>query len=157
MISLRQFLALVLSSAIVLVTIPRESMASAAVQPTAQPAVQPAHVTPEHLQQLVAPIALYPDELIAQVLAAATYPEEIVEADRWIQQHSSLQGPELAKEVDAQPWDESVKALAEFPSVLANMDRNLSWTSALGDAYVNHQQNVMEAVQAMRRRAKNAG
>src|SRR5439155_789218 len=40
MISLRQFLALVLSSAIVLVTIPRESMASAAVQPTAQHAVQ---------------------------------------------------------------------------------------------------------------------
>src|SRR5437016_2329773 len=153
MISLRQFLALVLSSAIVLVTIPRESMASPAVQPTAQPA----HVTPEHLQQLVAPIALYPDELVAQVLAAATYPEQIVEADWWAEQHHDLQAPELARQVDAQPWDPSVKALAQFPSVLANMDKNLSWTSALGDAYVNHPEDVMDAVQAMRRRARDAG
>src|SRR2546428_988574 len=126
MISLRQFLALVLSSAIVLVTIPRESMASPAVQPTAQPAVQPAHVTPEQLQQLVAPIALYPDELVAQVLAAATYPEQIVEADwRAVQEHH-LQAPELARQVDAQPWDPMVKALAQIPSVLANMDNDLS-------------------------------
>src|SRR5438128_10477697 len=157
MISLRQFLALVLSSAIVLVTIPRESMASPAVQPTAQPAVQPAHVTPEHLQQLVAPIALYPDELVAQVLAAATYPTEIVEANRWLQENSSLKDAQLADAVDKQSWDPSVKALTQFPSVLANMDKNLSWTSSLGDAYVNQQQDVMNAVQAMRQRAKAAG
>src|SRR5207237_9202778 len=104
MISLRQFLALVLSSAIVLVTIPREQMASPAVQPTAQPA----HVTPEHLQQLVAPIALYPDELVAQVLAAATYPTEIVEANRWLQENSSLKDAQLADAVDKQSWDPSV-------------------------------------------------
>src|SRR5437764_1554231 len=157
MISLRQFLALVLSSAIVLVTIPRESMASAAVQPTAQPAVQPAHVTPEHLQQLVAPIALYPDELVAQVLAAATYPTEIVEANRWLQENSSLKDAQLADAVDKQPWDPSVKALTRFPSVLANMDKNLSWTSALGDAYFNQAQDVMNAVQEMRDRAQKVG
>jgi hypothetical protein len=50
-----------------------------------------------------------------------------------------------------------VKALAEFPSVLANMDKNLSWTSSLGDAYINQQQDVMNAVQEMRKRAKDAG
>jgi hypothetical protein len=50
-----------------------------------------------------------------------------------------------------------VKALTEFPSVLANMDKNLSWTSSLGDAYVNQQQEVMDAVQVMRQRAKQAG
>ena len=157
MISLRQFLALVLSSAIVLVTIPRESMASAAVQPTAQPAVQPAHVTPEHLQQLVAPIALYPDELVAQVLAAATYPTEIVEANRWLQENSSLKDAQLADAVDKQSWDPSVKALTQFPSVLANMDKNLSWASALGDAYFNQSQDVLDAVQVMRKRAQSAG
>src|SRR2546430_11026813 len=120
-------------------------------------AVQPAQPTPAQLQQLVAPIALYPDELIGQILAAATYPEQVVEAERWMQQHGELKGQELAQEVDQQPWDPSVKALTEFPSVLANMDKNLSWTSSLGDAYVNHEQDVMDAIQFMRQRAQTAG
>jgi hypothetical protein len=91
-------------------------------------------LSPQQIQQLVTPIALYPDALVAQVLAASTYPAEIVEADRWIETHPSLKGEELAKEVDKQPWDPSVKALTQFPSVLENMDKNLSWTSSLGDA-----------------------
>src|SRR5690349_1859724 len=113
-----------------------------------------AQQSPEELQQLVAPIALYPDALVAQILAASTYPTEIVEADRWMQSNSGLQGKQLAKEVNKQPWDPSVKALTQFPSVLANMDKNLSWTSSLGDAYVNQEQDVMDAVQVMRRRAQ---
>jgi len=126
-------------------------------QPAAQAPVQAAQQTPEQLQQLVAPIALYPDALVAQILAAATYPDQIVEADRWVEQHTNLKGEELGKEVDKQPWDPSVKALTEFPSVLANMDKNLSWTSSLGDAYVNQQQQLMDAVQVMRDRAEKAG
>jgi len=74
-----------------------------------------------------------------------------------MQEHSNLKGQELANEVDKQPWDPSVKALTQFPSVLANMDRNLSWTSSLGEAYVNQQQDVMDAIQAMRACAKSAG
>jgi hypothetical protein len=100
---------------------------------------------------------LYPDALVAQILAAATYPDQIVEADRWLQQHPDLKGEQLGQEVDKQPWDPSVKALTEFPSVLANMDKNLSWTSSLGDAYVNQEQDVMSAVQVMRDRAEKAG
>ena len=50
-----------------------------------------------------------------------------------------------------------MKALTQFPSVLANMDKNLSWTSSLGDAYFNHPQDVMDAVQVMRKRAESAG
>src|ERR1051325_1417267 len=119
--------------------------------------VQSAEPSPRQLQQLVAPIALYPDELVAEVLAAATYPDEIVEANRWLQQHSTLKDEQLATEVDKQPWDASVKALTEFPSVLANMDKNLSWTSSLGDAYFNHPQEVLDAVQVMRKRAEDAG
>src|SRR5437016_5819632 len=113
--------------------------------------------TPEQLQQLVAPIALYPDALVAQILAASAYPTEIVEADRWVQQHSDLKGQQLAQAVDQQSWDVSVKAIAQFPSVLGNMDKNLSWTSSLGDAYVNQQQDVLDAVQTMRKRAQQAG
>ena len=116
-----------------------------------------AQQSPQELQQLVAPIALYPDALVAQVLAASTYPTEIVEADRWMQNHSKLKGQELAGEVDKQSWDPSVKALTQFPSVLENMDKNLSWTSSLGDAYANQPQDVMDAVQAMRQQARKAG
>jgi hypothetical protein len=114
-------------------------------------------LSPQEIQQLVAPIALYPDALVAQILAASTYPTEIVEADRWMQGHSNLKGEELAREVDKQPWDPSVKALTQFPSVLENMDKNLSWTSSLGDAYANQQQDVTDAVQAMRQQAHKAG
>src|SRR3984893_10271708 len=113
--------------------------------------------SPQELQQLVAPIALYPDALVAQVLAASTYPTEIVEAQRWMQSHSGLKGEELANEVDKQPWDPSVKALTQFPSVLENMDKNLSWTSSLGDAYANQPQAVTDAVQAMRQESQKAG
>jgi hypothetical protein len=113
--------------------------------------------TPEQIQQLVAPIALYPDSLVAQILAAATFPEQVVEADRWVQAHSDLKGDALGHAVDQEPWDPSVKALAAFPTVLGNMDKNLSWTSSLGDAYYNQQQDVMDAVQVMRQRAQEAG
>ena len=105
-----------------------QSAAQSTVQTAQQPPVQAAQQTPAQLQQLVAPIALYPDALVAQILAAATYPDQIVEADRWLQQRTDLKGEQLGKEVDKQPWDPSVKALAEFPSVLANLDKNLSWT-----------------------------
>jgi hypothetical protein len=37
------------------------------------------------------------------------------------------------------------------------MDKNLSWTSSLGDAYYNQQPDVMDAVQTMRRRAQQTG
>jgi uncharacterized membrane protein YgcG len=113
--------------------------------------------TPEQLQQLVAPIALYPDSLVAQILAASTFPEQIVEADRWVQAHPDLKGDDLARAVDQQSWDPSVKALTAFPSVLGNMDKNLSWTSSLGDAYYNQEQDVADAIQTMRQKAEQAG
>jgi hypothetical protein len=126
-------------------------------QSSEQSAAPAAQESPQEVRQLVAPIALYPDALVAQILAASTYPTEIVEADRWMQGHSNLKGEELAKEVDKQSWDPSVKALTQFPSVLENMDKNISWTSSLGDAYANQQQDVTDAVQAMRQQAQKAG
>src|ERR1700738_5677305 len=122
-----------------------------------QSSASPVKPSPKELQQLVAPIALYPDALVAQILAAATYPTQIVEADRWMQRHSHLKDEELAKELDKQDWDPSVKALAQFPSVLENMDKNLSWTSSLGEAYANEPEDVTNAVQEMRQEAQKAG
>ena len=126
-------------------------------QSSDQAPAPPVKQSPQQLQQLVAPIALYPDALVAQILAASTYPTQIVEAERWMQSHSELKGENLAKEVDKQDWDPSVKALAQFPSVLENMDKNLSWTSSLGEAYATQPQDVTDAVQTMRQEARKAG
>ena len=96
---------------------------------------QAAPLSGDQLQQLVAPIALYPDALVAQVLGAATFPDQVTAADNFLHQNPSLQGQQLMQAVNAQPWDPSVKALTQFPSVLDNILKNLSWTSALGEAY----------------------
>jgi hypothetical protein len=121
------------------------------------PAAVVAPLPSQELEQLVAPIALYPDALVAQVLAGATYPDEVADAASWLRQNSGLKGEQLAGAVNAQSWDPSVKALTQFPSVLGNMGQNLSWTSALGEAYVNQPSQVMDTVQDLRRRAQAAG
>ena len=118
-------------------------------------AVQP--LNSDEVEQLVAPIALYPDPLVAQILAAATYPQQVTEADQWRLTRIGAPPEQIAAEADAQPWDPSVKALTAFPQVLTQMDRNLQWTSDLGNAYYNQPQDVLEAVQVMRRRAQAAG
>jgi len=155
----KQTLVSLLSLALFFAACPQTLSASQDAQAPAQAAPPPSYTqqTPEQLQQLVAPIALYPDALVAQILAASTFPEQVVEAERWVQAHPDLKGDALGQAVDQQPWDPSVKALAAFPAVLGNMDKNLSWTSSLGDAYYNQQPDVMDAVQVMRRRAQEAG
>src|SRR5205823_247810 len=80
---------LLLAASLVLAAVPGFAQTDPSMAPL--PA-QGAHASAQELQQLVAPIALYPDELAAQVLAASTYPDQVVEADRWIQQHSDLKG-----------------------------------------------------------------
>jgi hypothetical protein len=112
---------------------------------------------PEQLNKLVAPIALYPDALVAQVLAASAYPTQIVEANRMAKENPGLKGQDLAQEVDRQDWDPSVKSLVEFPTVLANLDKDLSWTSELGEAYQNQPDDVMQAIQFLRHKAHDAG
>src|SRR5215469_238410 len=118
---------------------------------------QSAPLSPSDLQALVAPIALYPDPLVAQVLTASTYPDQVAAANAWYQQNAAAAGGSLMAAVDAQGWDPSVKALTQFPSVLSNMASNLSWTSALGEAYHNQTSEVMTAIQTLRAQAKAAG
>jgi hypothetical protein len=111
----------------------------------------------DQLEQMVAPIALYPDTLVAQVLAASTYPAQVQDADRWRQAQGNASPYEIAGGADVQNWDPSVKGLTAFPQVLAEMDRNIQWTAALGNAYYNQPQDVLEAVQVLRQRAQTAG
>jgi hypothetical protein len=118
---------------------------------------QGAPLSADDLQGLVAPIALYPDALVAQILAAATFPDQVGVADYWLQQNKNLTGSALMQAVDTQSWDPSVKALTQFPSVLDNLAKNLSWTSALGEAYHNQSADVMAAIQTLRAKAQAAG
>jgi uncharacterized membrane protein YgcG len=107
--------------------------------------------SPQQLDNLLAPIALYPDPLLAQVLLAATFPDQIDEAARF------CRGGASPDDIDTQPWDVSVKAVAHYPTVLYTMADGLDWTTALGQAYVNQTDDVMASVQRLRQEARNAG
>jgi hypothetical protein len=111
----------------------------------------------EELDQVLAPIALYPDSLLAQIFMAATYPLEVVSAERWAQQNKNLNGDELNNALDKQPWDASVKALVPFRDVLSMMSQKLDWTRKVGDAFLSQQNDVMDTVQKLRKRAADAG
>src|SRR5437764_10914806 len=127
---------------------------SSSAQPASQQPPSAELLKPEQLEALVAPIALYPDELLANVLAASTYPLEVVQADRWIKGNKSLKGDALKAAVDKQAWDDSVKALASAPDVLAMMSDKIDWTKDLGDAVLAQQPDVMDAIQRLRARAQ---
>src|ERR1019366_3976825 len=119
----------------------------------------PPSYAPPQLDQLVARIALYPDPLLAQILAGATYPDQIPDAGGWADQHHYLTGQALADAIqgDQLPWDPSVQALLPFPSVLQMMASDMNWTTDLGNAFLAQQQDVMDAVQMERRKARDFG
>ena len=90
---------------------------------------------------LVSRIALYPDPLLAQIFAAAAFPDQIAAA---------AQG-------SGGPFDPSVEALMQYPSVLQMMASDPSWTQALGQAVMQDQGVVMDAIQNLRREAQQYG
>jgi hypothetical protein len=147
----KQLLSTMLSVLLLIGTMPFEAGAQSGYSGQGAP------LSANELQQLVAPIALYPDALVAQVLGASTFPDQVAYADDWLHQSQSLTGSTLMQAVDAQPWDPSVKALTQFPSVLDNLAKNLSWTSALGEAYHTQTADTMSAIQVLRAKAQAAG
>ena len=154
----KQLLSIALSFLLVFTALPFEAVGQqAAPSGSAGYSNQAAPLSGDELRQLVAPIALYPDALVAQILGAATFPDQVSAADNFLHQNPSLQGQQLMQAVNAQPWDPSVKALTQFPSVLDNMTKNLSWTSTLGEAYNTQASDVMAAVQTLRAQAYAAG
>ncbi len=107
--------------------------------------------TADELDALLAPIALYPDPLLAQILPAATFIDQIDEAARYVRQYGN------SAQIDDQPWDVSVKAVAHYPDVLFMMDQKYDWTVSLGQAFINQQQDVMDAIQRLRAEAQEEG
>ncbi|MEO6568823.1 MAG: DUF3300 domain-containing protein [Opitutaceae bacterium] len=106
----------------------------------------------EQLDQLLGPIALYPDALIALILPAATVPSDVVLAGRYLAGEGV--GP---PQIDDQSWDDSVKALAHYPTVVTWMDQNLAWTKQLGEAFIAQPAEVMKSIQRLRSAARAAG
>src|SRR5690349_10117636 len=116
-----------------------------------------AKIPNEQLDSLVAPIALYPDPLLAQTLAASTYPLEIIQLQQFLDKNKSLKDKALADAVQKQQWDPSVQAMAAFPDVVMQLSNNVKWTTDLGNAFLAQQNEVMDAVQRMRAKAKDNG
>jgi len=114
---------------------------------------------PDQLDHLVDRIALYQDPLLAQVLTAATFSNQIPDAADYAGHHRYINGDALAAAIqqDNLPWDPSVVALIPFPSVLDMMASDMGWTQQLGDAVLAQRDEVMDAVQRMRRRAYDYG
>jgi Protein of unknown function (DUF3300) len=128
---------------------------------TPPPAAPVQSLSADQLAQMLAPIALYPDALLAQILAASTYPAQVAAADQWLEQMRA-QGYSDANQIAAgamaqTSWDPSIKSLTAFPDVLDMLNHNLEWTTALGNAYYNQPQDVMQTVQVLRQRAEQAG
>jgi hypothetical protein len=126
------------------------------VAPSVQPPVPAPAPSPEakplsDLESLVAPIALYPDPLLAELLVASTYPPEIVEAAEWLE---SKPDPATLK---TRGWDASVARLTEVPSVIVMMSQHLAWTTQLGNTFLATPDEVMDAIQALRKRAADSG
>ncbi len=105
----------------------------------------------------MAPIALYPDELLAQTLVASTYPLEVIQLQQWLMKHPDLEDEALADSVATQPWDPSVQSMAAVPEVVERLADDIQWTTELGNAFLAQQADVMDAVQAMRKKAQDKG
>jgi hypothetical protein len=106
--------------------------------------------TSVELDNLLGPIALYPDPLLAQMLPASTFPDQIAVAADYCRNGY--------RDIDAQPWDVSVQAVAYYPSsVLYRMADNSYRTTAIGQAFLEQPADVTESIQRLRRQARNLG
>jgi len=133
----------------------QEAAKPAAPAAAAEPA--PVKLPPEQLESLVAPIALYPDPLLAQTLVAATYPLEIVQLQQFLAKNPKLKDKALADAVAKQPWDPAIQSMAAVPEVVKRLADDIQWTTQLGDAFLDQQADVMDAVQRMRKKAQDKG
>jgi len=117
---------------------------------------KPQQFSDQRLEEIAAPIALYPDSVLMQIFMSATYPLEVIQADRWLKKQP-LSGDALDKALKNQDWDPSVKSLCTLPTVLSQMSENLDWTRDMGDAFLESQSQLLDAVQRLRGKAHEAG
>ncbi len=113
--------------------------------------------TPEALEELLAPIALYPDVILGQLFVASTNPQEVLDAGNWLLENEGLKGDALDKAAEKVGFTPPIRGLLPFPQIIEMMCGEMGWTAELGQAYVNDQAGVLDAVQRLRTQAKDAG
>ncbi|MGV6826698.1 MAG: DUF3300 domain-containing protein [bacterium] len=113
--------------------------------------------TQAELDQMMAPVALYPDSLLSQILMASTYPDQVSEAAKWSKDNSDQKGDDAVKAVQDKAWDPSVASLVAFPQALSMMGEKPDWVEQMGDAFLASPDKVMDTVQGLRKKAKEAG
>jgi hypothetical protein len=109
------------------------------------------------VDQLLAPIALYPDPLIAQILMSAQTPAKVTDLDKWLKANKSLKGSQLQDAAVKAGFEPSLVALALFPTVVAKMADQISWTTLVGQAFTSDKASVFDAIQRLRRQASDVG
>lgn len=109
---------------------------------------QPAPLTADEMEVLVARIALYPDELVALISSASLYPLQTVEAARYL---DNLKKDAKLKPKDS--WDGSVVSLLNYPEIVRMMSDDLDWTQTLSGAIAYQQKDVLVAIQLLRDKA----
>src|SRR2546429_1530375 len=122
-----------------------------------QPTEESVKIPADQLDALVAPIALYPDPLLSQTLVASTYPLEIMQLQQWLEKNKGLKDKALVDAVSKEPWDTSIQAMAALPQVVKRLADDIQWTTDLGNAFLAQQNDVMDAVQRMRKKAQDSG
>ena len=129
--------------------------------PVTKAAVQPQTFNSPYsqadLDRMLAPVALYPDSVLAQMLIAATYPLEVMEAAHWSREHRGLEGDAAVAAVENRDWDPGVKSMVAFPDVIDRMDEHINWTTHLGDAFLQQEEQVMATIQSLREHALDEG
>ena len=130
---------------------------AALILPAGPAAAQAGRFDRPSLDSMLAPIALYPDALLSHVLMAATYPEEVEDAANWLRARPGLSGDAAVRTADDQDWDPAVRSLLAFPMVLETLASHLRWTADVGNAFLYQREEVMDAIQGLRRRAYDAG
>lgn len=127
---------------------PLRAQTATAEAPAPQAEEAPQPLSPEELDILVARIALYPDELVALISAASLYPLQVIEAERFLEESKTKK--------DLKPkasWDGSIISLLNYPEIVKMMSDDLDWTQLFGEAIVNQQEDVLNAIQQLREQA----
>lgn len=113
--------------------------------------------SPEALEDLLAPVALYPDPVLMQLLVATTNPQEVLDSGNWLIANPDLAGKPMEEAAEKAGFTLPMRTVMQFPEVVDKLCMNMPWTEELGQAYVNDQQGVMDAVQRLRVQAQEVG
>lgn len=98
----------------------------------------------EELDDLFGPVALYPDVLLSAVLGASVFPDQVFAAAAFVSSGAT------GEQIEAQDWEDPVKAVAQVPEVVAMLAAYPDWTKAMGTAFLTQARDVMDSIQRLR-------